>query len=334
MILGCGLKANACSGATGTVQLTLMGDPRGSAVILQEWGQALGKAGIQNVRIETTTDFSEPAIDIRGSSDRPVYMVTGIIKSRDELILPGARFKRSEIGQLAQWLNELAEQGPPDRREPKDAMGLTESQLRSVCEKLATRVDFTTSGQPADQVAEKIAAKLTPPLKIDANVMHALTNEKVTEDLNEFSSGTALAYVLKLAGYGITPKISKGTITFSVAKVQANTETWPVGIPVGKRDRELAPALFEFRNVNVQNVSAADALKAIAERLKIPTLMDHKALAKLDIDPAKVKVSHPQAQTTYSVALRKLLFQAKLKYELRCDEADRPFLWITTLKGG
>jgi hypothetical protein len=32
------------------------------------------------------------------------------------------------------------------------------------------------------------------------------------------------------------------------------------------------------------------------------------------------------------LALRKLLFQAGLKFEVRLDEAGKPFLWITTVK--
>ena len=82
----------------------------------------------------------------------------------------------------------------------------------------------------------------------------------------------------------------------------------------------------------MQNVSAAAALEAIGTALKTPVLMDHVALARHGIEPAKVTVSHPPSRTTYSLALRKLLFQAKLKFEVRCDEAGTPFLWISTIK--
>jgi hypothetical protein len=34
----------------------------------------------------------------------------------------------------------------------------------------------------------------------------------------------------------------------------------------------------------------------------------------------------------YAIVLRKSLFSAGLKYELRVDDGKRPFLWITTLK--
>jgi hypothetical protein len=42
----------------------------------------------------------------------------------------------------------------------------------------------------------------------------------------------------------------------------------------------------------------------------------------------------PQTRTTYSLALRKLLFQAGMKFEVRCDDADSPFLWVTAVKPG
>ena len=90
--------------------------------------------------------------------------------------------------------------------------------------------------------------------------------------------------------------------------------------------------MFEFHNVNVQNVTATKALEAIAARLKVPVLMDYNAMARHGVDPAKTPVSLPSARTTYSLAMRKLLFQARLKFEVRVDEAGKPFLWITTVK--
>jgi hypothetical protein len=45
-----------------------------------------------------------------------------------------------------------------------------------------------------------------------------------------------------------------------------------------------------------------------------------------------VIVSHPRARTTYSIALRKILFQAEPTSELRVDEPGKPFLWVTTVK--
>ena len=90
--------------------------------------------------------------------------------------------------------------------------------------------------------------------------------------------------------------------------------------------------MFEFHNVNVQNVTAAKLLDTISTMLKVPVLVDHNALARHGIDPTKSLVAMPQVKTTYGVALRKLLFKAGLKFEVRVDEAGKPFLWVSSVK--
>jgi hypothetical protein len=59
---------------------------------------------------------------------------------------------------------------------------------------------------------------------------------------------------------------------------------------------------------------------------------DRKALAQQKIDPGKTKVSFPNRRTFYASALQRMLFQARLKFQVRYDDAGSPFLWITTLK--
>ena len=78
--------------------------------------------------------------------------------------------------------------------------------------------------------------------------------------------------------------------------------------------------------------SVARVLEAVSKRLKVPLLLDHNALARHGVDVEKSLANAPQARTTYSNLLRKVLSQAKLKYEVRVDEADSPFLWITTMQ--
>jgi hypothetical protein len=41
----------------------------------------------------------------------------------------------------------------------------------------------------------------------------------------------------------------------------------------------------------------------------------------------------PEARSYYKKVLSRVLFQAKMKCELRVDEAGTPFLWISPLKG-
>jgi hypothetical protein len=327
------LSAIAASAqAAGTVRLELVGDLRGSAMAFQDWAEALGKAGIQNVRIRAVEDSDNVGVKTEGTADSPIYVVTGIVRSRDELLMPNGKFRRSEVNRLAEWVNDLAQHGPTDGKERTAAFGLTSAQFDQVRADLATPVGFVTQGVPCREVVQKIAGRLKQSLELDAESASALADEKVADELINLSCGTALAYVLRPAGYGLLPRTADGKVSCAVIRASVDLKVWPVGWPSDTTPHKALPALFEFLNVNVENVSAAVALDAIAQRIKTPVLFDHNALAKHKIDPSKTTVSLPKSRTTYSLALRKLLFKAGMKFEVRQDEAGTPFLWITSTK--
>jgi hypothetical protein len=73
-------------------------------------------------------------------------------------------------------------------------------------------------------------------------------------------------------------------------------------------------------------------MAAIEGRLNVPFLYDHNNMARDRIEPSQINVSLPAGRTFYNKILRQLLFQAKLKADLRADEAGKPFLWITTIR--
>ncbi len=179
----------------------------------------------------------------------------------------------------------------------------------------------------------EIAGKLSFLLRFEDNFPQASGEDKVEDELSGLSCGTALACLLRPTGFCLVPQAKGDQLKYSVFKAQGNIkEIWPVGRQPEGPPPEVLPGLFEFLNVNVQNVSAATVLDAIGKRLKTPVLYDHAALAKYKIDPAKAKVSFPRARTNYSMALERMLFPAGLQFEIRMDEAGTPFLWISTLK--
>jgi len=339
------LAAAAPARAGGTVELNLVGDAQGSAMSFQEWSQALGKAGIHNVRIRSGTEDDKPGIVTEGDAAKPVYVVTGIITSRNEILLPGARFGRGDVARLAAWRKDLADNGPAAGRKPKSPYGLSGDDFGKVRKDLATPVGFATPGMTRQQVVEKIAGQLKLPLKLDADVARDLGNDKLEDELTDLSCGTALACVLRPAGYCMMPQAEGGQTSYTVVKSSgkptdsnvasvslATLKAWPIGWTSDKSNQDAVPALYEFRNINVQNVSAATALDAIGRRLKIPVLYDRRALAQQKIDPGKAMVSLKNSKTFYASALRRLLFQARLKFDVRYDDAGSPFLWVTTLK--
>jgi hypothetical protein len=104
-----------------------------------------------------------------------------------------------------------------------------------------------------------------------------------------------------------------------------------VGWPLEKAEKDVLPDYYKFLPVEINDFALTDALDALQSRLQAPFLFDHNSLARQGIEPAAVKVSHPKGQTYYKKVVDRLLAQAKLKAELRVDEAGRPLLWISTI---
>ena len=129
------------------------------------------------------------------------------------------------------------------------------------------------------------------------------------------------------------PHLADGAISYLVVEGRKGLEVWPVGWELKKPAATVLPALYELQNINVQNVPVSRAVEAIGKRAKTPILLDHNALERQGIEPEKTNVSMPRMRTSYSVALRRLLFKARLKHEIRCDEAGTPLIWITPVKG-
>jgi hypothetical protein len=318
----------------GRVELELVSDRQVPVTAQQEWLRRLAQAGVSNLRIRARRPSDQVGIAVRGTPDAPVYAVTGIITGSSEVLLPGRRFRATEAGRLAQWLDELAELGPPDQRPRKTAFGLSAEQFQEVHKALSVSVGFSTKGLKRREVVEKIAGRVALALRVEVDLAHAMPDDDlVAEDLSSLSCGTALAYVVRPRGLCLVPREgASGRLECVLTPAKPDMKIWPVGWELQKHRREYVPALFEFLNVNVQDVPITQVLSAVAERLKVPVLLDHNAMARHGIEPDKALVNLPLKRITYSLLLQKTLFQAGLKSELRIDEADKPLLWVTTLK--
>ena len=90
--------------------------------------------------------------------------------------------------------------------------------------------------------------------------------------------------------------------------------------------------LFKNLEVEIEDVAFSKALTAIAPRIKAPFVFDYNAMARDRIDLDTVKVNVPAGRTYYKKILDRVLSQARLYCEVRVDEVNTPFLWISTLK--
>jgi hypothetical protein len=212
------------------------------------------------------------------------------------------------------------------------AFGLLPKQLVAVHHALAVPVESPTLGKPPREAAKAIADRLSLKFIADAAAQRALaSDEPIGDELQGITSGTALAALLRPLGLIMLPEKNGPDIRLRIAASRDVKEFWPVGWPPKGNPSETLPELFKFLKVEIDSAPLSDAITAISCRVKAPLLLDHNSLAAGQVD-LNTKVSLPTSSTFYARALDRLLFQARLKYDLRVDEAQKPFLWITTLR--
>ncbi len=331
LLLGTGV-ASSDALARGRVELELAVEKRVAITGQQEWLRRLSQAGIENFRIRSARSGDVPNIERRGTEDSPLYVVTGIITPDNMLVVPGARFRASQMAQLGAWLRDLSELGPPDERATKSAFGLNAKDFERLQTDLSPPLGFNTAGVSRADVIRQAARGMATRLVADPSLSEPLSRDMVAEDLSALSRGTALAYVLRSPGLCLVPSGESGRVSLSIVKARPDMQIWPIGWEPEKPDRDVKPELYEMRPVNVSGVSVTTVLDAIAKLLEMPILLDHNAMARHGLEPDKVIVQLPSSRSTYSIVLRKILFQGRLKSELRLDDADRPFLWVTSVK--
>ena len=325
--------STASAGADGRVEVTLVTGDRASITAQHEWARDLARAGITDVRIRTQRARERLGVEVRGTPSAPVYSVTGQITAANEVRFPGAKFRSGDAIGVARWLDDLARRGPAEQRPKMTAFGLDVHQFEQVHDDLTQPVGFSTGQKKRAEVVRKIAERLSFPLKIDQRQLRAAGDDKVAEELSGFSCGTALACVVRPMKMCLVPRPSaQGEIEYAIVAEKEGVKPWPIGWESKKSKREIVPGLLEFLNANLQGVPLAKVLAILGERLDAPVLMDHNAMDRHGIDPDKVIINLPQTRTTYASVLKRVLFQARMKSQLKVDEAGRPFFWATTTK--
>ncbi len=328
----------------------------------QEWLQLLAGIGIENVRIRGGRPGDEPKIANRGTDDRPIYEVVGIITSRDQLRLTGGTFSRADRGRLQDYFERLTADGAEALTAPRGIFGLTEKEIAAVFADLAQPIDFETKGQPPRTVFNQFQTKFALKLEVEPEVDRVLHDAKpVADELKGVSSGTGLAMMLrtshvvfrpeKLRGQPVVYRVeAAGSAASNATGGRAPPEGWSVATatteragrtgdeqikhwPIGWEPRDTpgktAPTLFQTLNAEIDGYTLAETLSAIGPRIKLPIYLDHNSLAAHDIDPTKIQVRLPRTRTSYKRVIDRALAQARLGSQVRIDEAGNAFLWIT-----
>ncbi len=311
------------------VELEISSEPGFPVANGREWTELLSQAGFAAVRIRSGKQGDKLSIQARGSEAAPSYLVTGALTSDGQLLLLKGRFGLGDRAQIEAWLAKLRAGGEEAITVKPAAFGLLPRQLVSVHEALAVPVAFSTKGKQPRDVAKQIADSLTLKFITDAVGQAALaSDEPVADELQGVSAGTALAATLRPLGLVLAPEKAGSDIRLRISDSRSAKEHWPVGWPVKSNAGATLPGLFKFLDVEIEKTPLAETLAAIGGRLKAPLLIDHNSVARRSVD-LNMKVDLPKGNMYYGRALDLLLLQAKMSYEVRIDEANKPLLWIT-----
>lgn len=330
----CAVCLPSASAIEAPVRLEVRTEPGFPIAGHQPWVAFLSDFGFTGVTLRSARPGDRPSITTGGTANAPQYRVVGILTEANRLMLPGLTIRSGQRRELTEWLQQLRRQGAETMSAPKGAFGLTEKQLRSVQEQLQPKVTFATRDQLAKQIVQRLIAVLAFPVEFDAEARRLLSDKvSLVNELQGVSRGTALAAALRSLGLEFVPESRpQGQVAFRVRKSQSSDESWPVGFrPEGKSPGEIAPAAFEFLEVEIRETPLHETLMALESRLNMPILLDLESMSRHGID-ANAPVSLPKTKTFYKKIIDRLLFQAKLRCEFRIDEGGHVFIWVTSIR--
>jgi hypothetical protein len=357
-----GFLLTAAASAGPSVEITSLAGSHSTAP--QEWLQRLAEAGAGSTRI-VSGGTAEPRLEELGktASRAPLVKVYAVLTREGLLVLPGSngaeRFRPSDRAKLKEYFDRLTSRGAEAVTVPRGKYGLTEAEFTDLFTRLQAPMPKLPEGATlADAVnAAERAARVT--IEIDAALRDVLrTKSEVAASVEGLSTGAALAAVLKQEGLALRPEaaalgepptsvggvnnsrrtppinIGGSPVALRVVASRDTKDAWPVGYDPEGTPTQTAPGLMSFLTIDIEGYTLAEALEALGPRVKwqdkpLPIVWDHFTLRLNAIDPATVEVRFSKKRTFYKSLFDNLASQARLKLDLRVDEAGTPFLWLT-----
>ena len=299
-----------------------------------DWMAVLNDVGFTSLRFRSPRTGDRVELQSEGSGDSALYRVTGMLNARNRLVLPGATFGMRDVAGIEEWIERLRDGGEEGLTDREGAFGLVGRDLLAIHQQLSIFIPRSTSGRSTGAVVGQMIDSLSVDVEVSAAARRVLGGEEtVGDELQGVSTGTALAAVVRPLGLVVVPQKRRGEETkLIITDTDSTSESWPVGWPPESPTRDIAPILFEFIEIEIVDTPLIEALEAVAGRLEMPLLYDHNSIARHRIELSEEQVSFPSGRSYYKRILDSILYQAGLKAEIRVDEAEAPFLWITTIR--
>ncbi len=245
------------------VTLEIYAEPGVQANAMHEWLSALKQHGMGRVRIQAATQLPSPAIerDKNGNAH-----VTATLSKRNQLQLPGLSVNLQQSFKIVDWAKQLS--ATPEQigeAVPELAFGMTAEQLVGLRRRLSRPLGVSSMSKSAEELLPQIRDIVDLPIRVTESAGLALRSpDPIEDELEAVSVGTATAAILRPLGLAMIPMVRRNDIELQISEFKEAEEFWPVGWPADRPDRELAPQLFEFLPIDIEDVPMTEAISSLS----------------------------------------------------------------------
>ena len=311
------------------IELDVAIAPGASLTAPQKWAERLGRMNLANVRLRQVRPNDQPSVKTVKVGSASRYQVTAILSSNDQLVFPNKKFQLGQRGSLQSFLNQLPKQTEHTAQE-RGRFDLTEPQFNRIYAEFSKTIQFKTEKLPLRQFVRQVESDLSTPFKTDAAATVIIREQTTQEELKGISLGTAMSIAFREHGLVVRPEQKPGQpLCLVIERYSRGREAWPAGWKPEQSVRKIAPVLFKQLTIEANRITFGKVLAQLEPKLQLPIIMDRFVLNQKRIQPDEVPVKMARRKTYLKGAVDRLASQAKLATEIRVDEQDKPFLWLT-----
>ncbi len=301
------------------------------AVIWINLLKELGAAGVSQVPGEPGLpkegEPGEPAVESAGAGR---LIVRGMIGPSGNLFIGGEAFRMADRAKLAALIKSLQIEGMAAVDPTAPMWGLSPVQIERLHTELKQPSAFELKEKPFDAFMSDLRGRIKLEIKVTPESQQLARGLKLNGTTGDLSLGAALAFVLGQHGLEWEPRSAAGTsVTMLVLPREESKRPWPVGLPPEQFPGNLAPQLMANARYQTNNLPLDDVLAVFRRELKMDVLLDRAGLIEHEVNPDKLRCTVQITGGTFQSAIKKTLAVVGLKHELRLDESNRPFLWVT-----
>ena len=266
--------------------------------------------------------------------------VTGQLDRKGSIRLPDKTFSLTDTEQLEQWIEELKIYGAQGTPEGQPLWGLKKSEFKLLHAELTKTVTQQTAQLSLSEAIRALELPAKYPLKFTTSARTHLakleTQNKLPEmphDLRKFSKGTAIAMVLRSYSLAFSPvRLPNESVELRIEPSSEIDTAWPIGWDPDSFNLKrlaLARKMYISQMIEIQDLPLSKLIPKVHSETELDLFIDPLAISSTGLDLDKLIVNFPRKRSSWSLCLRTVLAQVKLTQQLRVDENNRPFTWIT-----